>query len=275
MIQLITDSSALCHAKLDELNVKICNLQITINQKTYKEFEELTSHQLLEMINQGHLPTSSQPVIGEKIALYEQVEEVAIDLTMADGLSGTYQSALMARNQVKNADKIHVINTKTLCGPHNYLVEKASSLIKKNETLENILEALQDSIDNSYSFLIPIDFSYLKRGGRLTPLAATVGGLLKIVPVMTQTPDGKQLEKHTIKRSFKSACESVVEALKERIDENYIISISDANNKSGMGIALNAIKAVFPNNEVQLFDLSPAFITQGGPGCVAIQAIKK
>lgn len=181
----------------------------------------------------------------------------------------------MAKNQVANADRIHVINSKTLCGPHNYLVKKAAKLIKEEKSLDKILESVQDSIKNSHSFLIPIDFSYLKRGGRLTPLAATVGGLLKIVPIMIQTPDGKQLEKHAVKRSFKSACETVVQTLKERIDDNYIISISDADNKEGAQIALNAIRAVFPDHEVEMYDLSPAFITQGGPKCVAIQAIKR
>lgn len=90
MIQLITDSSALCHADAEALDVKICNLQITINQQTYKEFETITSPELLNMIKEGHLPTSSQPIIGEKIELYEKAEGDVIDIAMADGLSGTY-----------------------------------------------------------------------------------------------------------------------------------------------------------------------------------------
>ena len=72
------------------------------------------------------MPTSSQPAIGEVVAMYEQhPEEEILNIAMADGLSGTYNSAVAAAGMCENADRITVLNTRTLCGPHRYLVEKA------------------------------------------------------------------------------------------------------------------------------------------------------
>ncbi len=59
-------------------------------------------------------------------------------------------------------------------------------------SLEDIKKELYKSIAGEVSFLIPQDFGFLKRGGRLTPLAATVGGMLRITPIMTKTKDAKK-----------------------------------------------------------------------------------
>ena len=112
---------------------------------------------------------------------------------------------------------ITVINSGTLCGPHRYLVQKALSLAKEGLSTEEILNALAPSLGNHRSFLIPNDFDFLRRGGRLTPLAAKVGGLLKLVPVMTTTKDGKRLEKFALCRSFASAMETICKNFLEKM----------------------------------------------------------
>ena len=84
-------------------------------------------------IEKGEIPRSSQPPIGEVIDAYEQYSDYEIiNIAMADGLSGTYQSAYGAKEMVENSDKITVINSKTLCGPHRYLVETAQKMADKD-----------------------------------------------------------------------------------------------------------------------------------------------
>ena len=145
-----------------------------------------------------------------------------INIAMADGLSGTYQSACGAKNMVENGDNVTVINSTTLCGPHRYMVEKAQQMKEAGCGAKEIIEWLEAATKKHESFLIPQDFDFLRRGGRLTPVAATLGLVLKLKPIMTQTPDGKQLDKFRVKRTMKAA-----------------------------------------------------FVTQGGPQCVAIQYIEK
>ena len=80
---------------------------------------------------------------------------------MSAGLSGTYDSACSARSSVDNKEKVHVFNSKTLCGPHRYMVEKASELSKENKTVDEIIEVLDEASETEISFLIPFDFSFL------------------------------------------------------------------------------------------------------------------
>ena len=67
----------------------------------------------------------------------------------------------------------------------------------------------------------------MKRSGRLTPIAAKIGGLIKIVPVMTQTEDMQRIKPFVIKRSVKKAVSAIIEHFHEiGVNEHYTISIS-------------------------------------------------
>lgn len=276
MVKIISDSSTMYSSKEgEELGIKILPLSVIIDQKMYHELDELNSEQFVQKIQEGFMPSTSQPPIGMKEEAYRSSTEEVLDLTMADGLSGTYHSALMAKDMVENNEHIHVLNTKTLCGPHRYIVNKALEFAKKGHTVKEIIEHIQPSIDNGSSFLIPRDFQYLKRGGRLSPVAATLGGLVKIVPILEISKDGTSLEKFGIKKTFKKAMLDIIETMKERhVDENYEIFVSHALNPEWRDIALRLLKEHF-HDRIHLYTLSPAFITQGGPGCIAIQYCKK
>lgn len=276
MVQIISDTSTLYSVREGkEKNIEIVPLQVTIQSKTYVEFEEIQSKELIDLINQGGIPSSSQPTIGRVLEAYEKHKDQPIlNITMADGLSGTYQSAYMAKNQSEG--DITVLNSKTLCGPHRYLVNKAVKLAENGKSVEEIVDILTPSIQNSVSFLIPQDFEFLRRGGRCSKVAASLGGLLKLVIVMKQSDDGKQLDKHVLARTYRKALASICDTFHEKgVDENYVISISHATNQEQVNDTYQFIHQSFPNTEIEIFDLSPVFITQGGPGCLAIQAIKK
>ena len=74
---------------------------------------------------------------------------------------------------------LHVIESYTTCNIQRYLAISASQLVEQGHDLETIVERLRASAADSGTLIIPDDLQHLKRGGRLTPLAAALGGLLK------------------------------------------------------------------------------------------------
>lgn len=276
MVQILSDSSTLYSvSEGKDVGLVVVPLSVQINNKSYREFEDISSKEFLKIIAEGHIPTSSQPSIGEKEEAYNAVNGEVIDLTMADGLSGTYQSAVIAKDMSNNPERIHVINTRTLCGPHRYIVNKALKLASEGKGVKEILSGIENSINVGRSFLIPYDFAFLKRGGRLSPLAATLGGLLRIIPILELSEDGKSLLKFGVKKTYKKAVMDIIEVMKnDGVDDSYDVSISHAGNDEWTDITIDLIKKELGIN-VSVYDLSPAFITQGGPGCVAIQYCKK
>ncbi len=352
MIKIVADSSTLYsreEAKQNHLDIR--PLSVTINNKSYKELEELTTEGLVEMINEGYFPSSSQPSIGDVVEMYEKLVEMInegyfpsssqpsigdvvemyekypneeiINISLADGLSGTYQSACMAKSMVDHEENITVINSKTLCGPHRYLVDVAVKLVEAGKTKSEVVSEIESLIETSTSFLIPKDFDYLVRGGRLSPLVGRIGGLVKLVPVMTLSEDSTRLEKFATKRTFKKAIQAICDDLIAKgVNDEYKIYISHAcdeelametkdiiiKNIESIETEIQAIcddliakgvndeykiyishacdeelametKDIIIKNiesiETEVMLLTPVFTAQGGPGCIAVQAIKK
>lgn len=145
MIRMISDTSTLYAPKdAEAIGAAVTPLSVNINGNTYREYADINATDFIKLIQDGGIPSSSQPSIGEKMELYERYpNDDIIDLAMADGLSGTYQSACGARENSAHKEKIHVVNTKTLCGPHRYLLEKAIRLTKESDDVHAVLNQLQ------------------------------------------------------------------------------------------------------------------------------------
>lgn len=277
MVRIVSDTASLFTPQSGrEAGMDILPLNVTIGGKTYREIEEISSEELLELIKHGDIPTSSQPAPAEIMDVYAKAteREPVLNITMADGLSGTYQTACGVRETMSNKEHITVLNSRTLCGPQEAIVKKALKLAERGLGVEEIVRRLEENISSSKSFLIPQDFDYLRRGGRLSPGASHVGSLLKLTPLLVQSSDGMRLDKAAICRGFERAVEKCIEGFKRiGVDERYRISICHAGTPEQGRQAYSMISDTLHGVALELRELTPAFITQGGPRCVSIQAI--
>ena len=277
MVKIITDSSTLYTPEEGKkLGFDVIPLCVSIADLEDRDL-------LVDMdvfygkIAEGNHPRSSQPPVGEVMDAYEAYpEDEIINIAMADGLSGTYHSACGARESVDNKENIVVFNSKTLCGPHRYMVEKAQKMAEEGKSAKEILSWLEYASEHHESFLIPQDFDFLRRGGRLTPVAAAFGSVLKLKPIMKQTDDGKKLDKFGVKRTMKAVVAEIIEHLKKAdLDSRHVLYVSHARVPEDAKKVVEQLKESFPEVEYQILDLGAAFVTQGGPGCIAIQYIEK
>ena len=231
MIKIVADSSSLySKSEGSEKGVIVAPLIVSINGHTYKEFEDIRTEKFIDIINKGHIPSSSQPSIGEVLDIYDQYpDDEIINISMADGLSGTYNSACVAKGMASNPERIEVINSKTLCGPHKYLVNLAIELVKQGKTKKEIVDEINKTLEDTQSYLIPHDFDFLVRGGRISSLVGKIGSAIKLVPVMKLAENKQSLVKFTTKRTFKKAIAKIVEEMIEYgVDSKCKIYISHA-----------------------------------------------
>ena len=277
MIRILADTSTLYStSQAREAGFSVSPLSVTINGNTYREFDEISAEDFTAIIRSGHLPVSSQPAVGEVLELYEAYpEDEIINISMAAGLSGTYDSAVAAAELCDHKERITVINTRTLCGPHRYLVEKAVEWAKKGHSVAEIRERLEEKMNTAKSFLMPADFDYLRRGGRLSPLVSHVGKVANLVPVMTQTEDGRRLTIAGVRRGFPQGVKFVSKALEKLgVGSGWRVYITHAAVPHLAQKTVETLQETFPGCVFEVYPLSPAFITQGGPGCIAVQVIR-
>lgn len=277
MVQIITDSSVLyTEEEARKAGFEAVPLCVHIGDLEGRDLQ-IDMKEFYHRIEAGQIPMSSQPPIGEVVDLYEKYQDSEIiNIAIADGLSGTYYGACSAREMVENRNKITVFNSRTLCGPHRYLVEVAQKMKEAGKSASEILEWLEQASQKTESFLIPQDFSFLKRGGRLTPVAAALGTVLKLKPVMKLTDDGTRIDKFFVKRTMSAAVHGIIDYLKEKgIGSQHIFYIAHAAAQEDAENIRSMLEKAFPGLETHLMELSPVFVAQGGPKCVAIQYIER
>ena len=278
MVRIVSDTSTLYStAQAQQAGFSVAPLSVTVAGQTYREFDEIGSQDFVELVRQGHLPTSSQPAVGEVAELYRQFPgEEVLNITMADGLSGTYGGAEAAAELCGDEAQVTVINSRTLCGPHRYLVENAVAMARVGKTLREIVEKTEALMETAKSYLLLADFDYLRRGGRLSPLTAHIGHMAHLAPIMTQTADGRQLTAASVRRGYANAVKYVGNALKERgVGPGWRVYVTHADAPDKAEQAVRLLREVLPGADFVILPLSPVFIAQGGPDCVAIQVIRE
>lgn len=277
MVEIITDSSVLyTEEEAKTAGFEAILLCVNIGDMEGRDLQ-IDMEEFYRRIGEGQVPRSSQPPIGDVVEAYERYPEADIlNIAIADGLSGTYQGACSAKGMVENGDRITVFNSRTLCGPHRYMVETVQRMKEEGKSLAQMIQWLEQAAARTESFLIPQDFSFLRRGGRLTPVAAALGSVLRLKPVMKLTEDGKRIDKCFVKRTMSAAVNGIIAHMKKAgVCERHIAYVVHAAALQEAEKVREMLSQAFAGLEIHIMDLSPVFVAQGGPGCIAIQYIER
>lgn len=195
-IRVLTESGCgLTKQEANDLGIDFLPLQVQIEDKTYLDGVDLTVDELNSFLERGFMPQTSMPPLGDIEALLESYKKDGITdvilITLSNGLSGTNQ-AIQASGKWHGV-KIHTLDIYTTLGVEKYLVLSAQKLVEQKIHPEEIISRLKESVEHSRGFLIPEDLDHLAKGGRLTPMAAKLAGMLKIKPILevSKNTEGK------------------------------------------------------------------------------------
>jgi len=275
-MRIIADTT--CHLSIEEAaldHVILVPNQVIVGDRCYRDYLEIDSESFIEVIKED-FPSTSQPAVGEIMDAYGRCNnEPAIHITTGRGLSSAFDSASGVKKSM-DAQNITVFDSQSVAGVNRYLVQLAIKMAKSTDSIQRIVDAMLACLKETQSYVIPVDFGYLKRSGRLTPLAATVGGFLKLVPVMAQSADRQRIEKFSVARTLGSALNNIVDDLVKRgVGSQHKIYVAHALNMDNVRLAIEHIKQKIQNADIEVLKLAPGMITHGGPGCLVIQYILK
>jgi len=194
MVRIVLDSSADYSAnELEDLNMELVPLNITMNGYNYRDGIDITKKEFYEMlINSDEFPTTSQPAPQDFLDIFEDAKtngDSVVCLTLSSGLSGTFQSAVLAKNMV-DYDQIYIVDTLSATRGAQILVEYAHKLRDEGHDAATIAEKV-DNLKSRIKILAVVDtLEYLYKGGRLNRATAAVGELANLIPIIT-VKDGK------------------------------------------------------------------------------------
>ena len=232
-IAILADSGCqLPIGTLENQGIYIVPLTITMNNKAYLDFEEISALDVFERMNEtGEIIKTSQPSTGVIQAAVKRIMDNGYDhiiaISIATGLSSTLSGMKLACDMAQMP--VTLIDTKGTANNHRYLIKVAKKLIDDQKDATEIENVLTSLIEQSATLIMTPNLTHLKKGGRITPAVAMLGNLLKIVPVMKLNYElgGKidSLDKvRTVKKANLRIIEHMVDECKVNNDD-YIFAI--------------------------------------------------
>ena len=276
-MKIITNTaSSLTKEEGEKLGISVIPVSVSLGGKSLRDYIDIDSEEYVQLLHGDEMPVSSQPAVGDMMEQLEGIDEEAVMLTVADGLSGEFSTAVGLANSLPNRENIYVINSRSLAGPLRYMAVKAAKLRDQGISTREIVSQLRVLAQSNISYVIPADFNYLRKSGRITNLTSKIGSARHLLPVLTQTEDRRRISLMTVRRTWKAAVSTIISSLKDKgVDERCLITIAYADKRDLAVKVRRQIQESFPQVESEMLQLSPSLITHGGPGCIVVQAIRK
>ena len=278
-IAVVTDSgSNIYHQGIEMDGLYKLPLQITDGIETYLEGETITIDQTYQLIADKKKLMTSLPPLGRIEELFETLKEQydgIFAVPICPGLSGTLGAMQSAAMTV--GIPFDFIDCYSTASNELHLAISARKMFDEGKTVKQVREILQDAAKDSVTFVIADDLPHLARNGRVTPMAATIGGLFKIKPVLivNEKSNGK-IDIYEKVRTMTKSFESVIDYFEKMgVDEHHLICVAHVWAEESGQELLARIRTEFPNTEVFFVPLISCVGVNTGLGCVACQAIRK
>ena len=274
-IRIITDSTSdIPLENCPSLGIDIIPLSVIIDGKKYTDGVDLKKEQFYELLEKSTtLPTTSQVNPDGFLGLFQQYtdagDEVMVIL-ISSKLSGTYQSAVIAKDMV-GSDRIRVVDSLSATFGLALLVYEAIRLRDSGSTVEDIyhhLMALRDSV----KFLAGVDtLKYLKMGGRLSSSAAIIGGMLQIKPLVSVI--GGEVKSVGKVRGQKAVLSHLADTLKSHPPDTRYPIVFGHTLAPHLLDELNELIKDVELGARYVCEIGCVIATHSGPGCIGFAYI--
>lgn len=281
-VAVVTDSNAGIRQKeAKELGIFVLPMPFTIDDQTYYEDINLTHEEFFEKQLNGAEIFTSQPVVGNVKELWDQIlkdyDEI-VHIPMSSGLSGSCQTACMLAQEYDN--RVFVVDSQRISVTQKYDVIDAKRMADEGKSGQEIYDILTENKLNASIYITVNTLDYLKKGGRITPAAALLGGMLKIKPILQI--QGEKLDSfaktRTMARGTKIMKEAIAKDIKERFDDDYHnvhICVAYTYDEAPALELKKELEELYPGENIICDPLSLSVSCHIGPHSLAIAICKK
>jgi DegV family protein with EDD domain len=278
-IAITTDSnSGILPEELKDKDVFVLPMPFLADGVSYFENINLTQEEFYKLLANDADVSTSQPSVGNLTDFWTEIlkdfDEI-VHIPMSSGLSQSCETATMFAKDFDG--RIFVVDNHRVSIMLKESVFDAIRLRERGKSGEEIKTELENALDSTF-YISVATMKYLKKGGRVTPAAATLAKLLNIKPVLRCT--GEKIGKYALVHNQKKAKESMIDAVKNDFATKYadyvargeiVLSVAHTNNVEEAEIFMEEIKAAFPNIPVHFCDpLSLSVSCHIGAGALAV-----
>lgn len=276
---ILTDSgSAMTPEQAKEAGIYFVPLQVIDGDQSYRDGVDITTSELYDVLRKNHTPKTSMPLLQVIQDVMQQIKEDGyeeiIALPLSSGLSSTYNSMQISAQEI--GIPINIIENYTTCDLQGYGALLAKKLIDEGKSSTQVKEFIEGKVKTSGTLILPNDIQHLKRGGRLTPIAAAAASLLKIKPILIIGPEtmGKIDVFDKVRTEHKAtnvAIDYISEKMKDKRGTIYVIHSDNLEKARQIQEELQNRNA---NLDIHINYISAVIAAHTGLDCIAIQYIE-
>ncbi|NLN06306.1 MAG: DegV family protein [Firmicutes bacterium] len=279
-VKIITDSTAdLPQGLADQLGITVVPLKVHFGEEEYLDWIDLDSDAFYAKLlaERTVLPRTSQPAPADFEAVYKEAaaeHKSIISIHLSSELSGTYQSAVLAKNSLPELD-ITVVDSRLASMAFGIVVLEAARAARAGRSKEEILTQINRQLSRVRVYFAVDTLEYLQRNGRIGKAAAWVGGLLNVKPLLT-LKDGIVVPKEKVRGKTK-ALERLLELVQEEADGPIggKAVVLHGNEPVKAGELTEKLQQRYNFSEVIVSSIGAVIGTHTGPGVLAVCVLQE
>lgn len=278
--KIIADSC--CDLPLDFIknnDIEIISLMINMDGKDYLDDmgETFDRNAFFEALKNGAMATSSQVNIGtflEVFKKYVKKEQPVIFLGLSSALSGSYNNAVAAVEMLKEEYdhvNITIVDTKAACLGEGLLVYEAVNRKKEGQSLEEVVNWLEEYKMKLHSWVTVDDIRHLERSGRISSVSATLGSVLNVKPIIVMNEKGGLVPSAKVRGRKKSLHYLINKTVEGMVDpENQTIFIGHVGVPEEAEWIKKEIESKIKVKDIQVHPYGPTIAAHTGFGSIAL-----
>jgi DegV family protein with EDD domain len=279
-VRIVIDDAGDVPAELvKELGIVVVPINITFGTEEYMtgiNMDHAGFYAKVKEVGDHNFPKSSQPTPFQFAEYYREIlasdEKEILTITVGKKLSGTYDSAEAAANDLADQGTFYLFDSAGGSAAQGYMAIEAARMAQAGTSIDEIMKRMEEMRENQCVVFLVDSLEYAVKGGRVGSLQSTMASLLRIKPIM-QVNDGLIVEAGKV-RTYSKALDYIVDFVFQQVGEQPIkLAIIHAGSPEGAMTLQEMAKSRLNYTEEFIADMGISVAINLGPGALGIVAI--
>jgi DegV family protein with EDD domain len=275
-VKIVTDTlSDITEDLANELGVTVVPLYVRFGEEIFRDRVDITSEEFYRrLVSESALPSTTQPTPHDFIQVYDKLSgetnEILV-IVVSSKLSGTYQSAMQAKEIFKGKCRIEVVDSLSVAMGMGLLVIKAVNAVKDGASLDEVTQLVRRAISRTHVAYLFETLKYLAKGGRIGKASGLLGSLLSVKPILTMSEG--ELAPLTRVRSVSAGIDYLC-SYATGFTNIEGMAVEHATTPDQADILAERLKSIYPKGRIYRAVISPVIGTYAGPSALALTILE-
>jgi DegV family protein with EDD domain len=276
-VKIVTDSSCdLPDQLVQELGITVVPLYVRFGEEIYRERVDISDEEFYQRLEHGPIhPVTIQPGPQDFLEVYRKLSPDAdgiVSIHISTKLSGTYNSALMAKEMIETGCPIEVVDSLVITTGLGLLDIVAATMAKSGEGLDRVVEEVKHIIPSIRMLCLVDTLKYLLLGGRIGKAKALLGSILNVKPMIT-LKDGEVVPAGQARTRAKGI-DKLFEFAQNAVDIQDLAVTYSTTLDEAQTLA-ERIGSIFTKEAVKVARMGTTLGVHLGPGALAVALREK